>query len=152
MSEVSKFETSKPEPSESGVTLHTLQLQAPPDNVDAVHSLLETVWAHDLIVSGSDRLRFETALIELASNVLQHANTGAGVTCNLQLQISAEQIVATLRDSGASAVTGIPHAGMPDELAEGGRGLPLIHALVDELDYQRDGDINQWRIVRRLSA
>ena len=136
----------------SGVTLHTLQLQAPPDNVDAVHGLLETVWAHDVVVSASDRLRFETALIELASNVLQHANTGSGVTCNVQVQISAQQIVATLRDSGADAATGIPNAGMPDELAEGGRGLPLIHALVDEVDYQRDGNINQWRIVRRLSA
>ncbi|TFD48150.1 ATP-binding protein [Cryobacterium frigoriphilum] len=140
-------EHSKPE-----ATRHTLLLQAPPDNVDAVHALLETVWAHDVLVSAADRVRFETALIELASNVLQHTDTGSGVTCYLWVEISAEQIVATLRDSGAKGVAELPDSGMPDELAEGGRGLPLIHALVDELDYQRDGDMNEWRIVRRLSA
>ena len=140
-------EASKPE-----ATRHTLLLQAPPDNVDAVHTLLETVWAHDVLVSLADRVRFETALIELASNVLQHTDTGSGVTCYLWLEISAEQIVATLRDSGADGVGQLPDSGMPDELAESGRGLPLIHALVDELDYQRDGDMNEWRIVRRLSV
>lgn len=140
------------EPSKPEATRHTLLLQAPPDNVDAVHTLLETVWAHDVLVSLADRVRFETALIELASNVLQHTDTGSGVTCYLWLEISAEQIVATLRDSGADGVGQLPDSGMPDELAESGRGLPLIHALVDELDYQRDGDMNEWRIVRRLSV
>jgi serine/threonine-protein kinase RsbW len=37
---------------------------------------------------------------------------------------------------------------MPDELDESGRGIPFIQALVDTLEYRRDGEHNIWTIAR----
>ena len=41
---------------------------------------------------------------------------------------------------------------MPEELAESGRGIALIQALVDELEYVRSGSSNHWRISRSRTA
>lgn len=152
---------------------HTLTLISPPDDVNSVHALLETVWADAAHVSPTDRFSFETALIELASNVLRHADTGCGVTCGLRLEVSEDRIDARLIDTGAivtellaatdrptdapidteAALAGVLDTReMPDALCESGRGIALIQALVDELDYVRDGDVNHWHIVRTLRS
>jgi len=38
---------------------------------------------------------------------------------------------------------------MPAELAESGRGMALIQALVDDLHYERVGDRNLWSIEKK---
>lgn len=144
------------------VSTHTLTLTSPPDDVDAVHALLQTVWAHAAHVSATDRCSFETALIELASNVFRHADTGSGVTCGLRLEVSDVVLDARLTDTGPTAVelvaattpgaAGLDAREMPDELSESGRGIALIQALVDELEYTRDGKLNHWHIARRLRS
>ncbi|MBC7590774.1 MAG: hypothetical protein H7226_06980 [Salinibacterium sp.] len=82
------------------MSAHTLTLVSPPDDVNTVHALLETVWADAAHVSPTDRFSFETALIELASNVLRHGNSGSGVTCGLRLEVSDDRIDARLNDTG----------------------------------------------------
>ena len=154
------------------VSMHTLTLIAPPDNVNMVHALLETVWADAAHVSPTDRFSFETALIELTTNVLRHADLGDGVTCGLRLEVNHDCIDARLEDTGAPATElldtpldadgqlGTPldadaqlgTRSMPDELSESGRGIALIQALVDELDYRRDDNVNHWHIVRTLRS
>jgi serine/threonine-protein kinase RsbW len=37
---------------------------------------------------------------------------------------------------------------MPDEFDESGRGIPFILALVDSLDYRREGSRNVWTIEK----
>lgn len=130
--------------------VHTLSLVSPPDDVDAVHHLLESVWSSASHVSIRDRFSFETALIELASNVIRHAGGGAGVSCALTVEITHDSIVASLTDSGLAGNISLIVPQMPGELEESGRGLSLIHALVDEVDYDRSDDLNHWRISRRL--
>ncbi|MEA2634533.1 MAG: hypothetical protein QOH92_1300, partial [Chloroflexota bacterium] len=39
---------------------------------------------------------------------------------------------------------------MPDTESESGRGLPMARSLLDEMGYERDGDVNRWRLVKRL--
>lgn len=143
------------------MSVHTLQLCSPPDDVDRVHELLETVWTDAPGVSLTHRFSFETALIELVSNVLRHGDDGSGVTCSLCLQVSPLLLDATLRDDGIPITEGLvpsdqtsvdARVPMPEALAESGRGLPLIRALVDVLGYSRDGDYNEWHIVRRLDS
>jgi serine/threonine-protein kinase RsbW len=98
-------------------------------------------------------------VIELASNVLRHGDTGSGVTCGLRLEVSDDRIDARLSGTGGTAIDlladaaagrALQNRAMPDELSESGRGIALIQALVDELEYTRDGNVNRWHIVRTL--
>jgi serine/threonine-protein kinase RsbW len=128
----------------------TISMSAPPDDVDTVHALLETVWPNASAVSAIDRVSFETALIELTGNVIQHADAGSGVTCTLTVEIFDDRIEARLSDSGEPGFVHLASRTMPDDLAESGRGMALIEALVDELHYDRYDSANHWRISRNL--
>ena len=127
-------------------------LVAPPDDLNQVHELLLDVWRQAPEVPETDRVCFETALIELAANVLRHAAGYDGVTCRLSVDVTATAIEATLSDTGEPGHIDLALRPMPDTHAESGRGIPLIHALVDEVHYTRADDRNHWRIARRLTA
>jgi serine/threonine-protein kinase RsbW len=128
----------------------TLSMSAPPDDVDTVHALLESVWAHASTVPTTDRVSFATALIELTGNVIRHADAGLGVTCTLTIEIFDDRLEARLSDSGEPGGVQLASRDMPDDLAESGRGVPLIEALVDELHYERSESSNHWWISRKL--
>jgi len=94
-------------------------------------------------------MAFETALIELASNVIQHSETDSGVTCVLSIGVEADRLFARLSDTAdAGGITLAGHT-MPGDLAESGRGIALIQALVADLRYERVGDRNLWSFERK---
>jgi serine/threonine-protein kinase RsbW len=132
------------------VLRRTFALESPPDDVETVHALLASLWSESPQVTDGDRIRFETALIELAANVMTYAVPGGTVECTLVIEVTDARITAILTDSGLEADVPIADRAMPGELQEAGRGLALMHALVDELEYTRDGDLNRWRIARNL--
>jgi serine/threonine-protein kinase RsbW len=39
---------------------------------------------------------------------------------------------------------------MPHHESEDGRGLAMARSLLDDLGYERDGEVNRWRLVKRL--
>jgi serine/threonine-protein kinase RsbW len=39
---------------------------------------------------------------------------------------------------------------MPDATSETGRGLAMARSLLDELGYEREGEVNKWRLIKRL--
>ena len=125
-----------------------LVFSTPPDDVDAVHDFLETVWEANPEISEFDRMAFETALIELASNVIQHAAGDGGVTCVLSVSADENGLRASLADTADAGGIVLMNRDMPDELSESGRGIALIQALVDELHYERVDDKNVWTISR----
>jgi serine/threonine-protein kinase RsbW len=131
-------------------TDHTLTLMAPPDDVDVVHDLLATVWADYPGVSAIDRMSFETALIELAANVILHSRTDAGVQCDMTVAVVDGRIEARLSDTGLPGGVELASRSMPDEMSETGRGIPLIQALVDVVEYDHSDSRNHWRISRTL--
>lgn len=130
----------------------TLRLIAPPANVNDVHDFVEVELNRHPDLSDRDRMAFETALIELASNVIQHADadTGFGVACTLTLRVDSDSIVARLSDTAEDGGFKLVAHGLPkDDLAEAGRGIAFIQALVDDLCYKRVGDRNLWSITKR---
>ncbi|BDZ44827.1 ATP-binding protein [Naasia aerilata] len=129
---------------------HALTMSSPPDDVDTVHSMLSSVWEENSTVPAIDRFSFETALVELASNVMRHADPGSGISCRLAITVFPDRIEATLTDSGKPGDVQLVGRAMPDELSESGRGIPMIRALVDDLDYSREEGSNSWRISRHL--
>lgn len=131
---------------------HRAALQSPPDDVGAVHKLLKEVWAEGEEIGSADRLRFETALIELSGNVFEHAGGADGLTCWLEVTVGVDRLVAEMSDTGTALEGDVSPRAMPDELAESGRGIALLHALVDEVTYTRDGGLNRWHLMRMLQA
>lgn len=131
-------------------TTRSLVLTVPPRDLTAVHDLLSALWADLPDLEPLDRFAFETALVELAGNVLEHADGGAGLTCEIRVTAEDDALAALLQDTGRAADVDLGARAMPDPLAERGRGIPLVQRLVDDLEYERDGAVNRWRIARRL--
>lgn len=120
---------------------------ADPGCIDRIHHLVHHLWSELDDAAQSDRDRFETAVIEVAGNVVEHA--GPQVRLRLRLTAHPDRVEADLRDDGAGLeqpdVVGRP----VDRLAEHGRGIALARAAVDELAYERVEATNCWRIVQR---
>ncbi|MDO8338911.1 MAG: ATP-binding protein, partial [Microcella sp.] len=115
----------------------TLRITSPPDTVDTVHSALESVWAVVPDVHPTDRMSVETAVIELTANVIQYANRGNPVSFALTIVVYDDRIEATLSDGGEVDDVGLHDRGMPEPMAEHGRGIPMIQALVDSVEHRR---------------
>ena len=131
--------------------VHTVTLLAPPETLDRVHEMMDGIWIASPEISSEDQMSFETALIELMSNVFRHADSGKGITCTLTVRISEDAIDASISDTGESGDIKLTNTLMPDEFEESGRGFALIKALVHELSYERENEHNNWKITRRIS-
>ena len=130
---------------------NTLLFSAPPSDVDTVHDFLEGVWLDAPGIDETDRMAFETALIELASNVIQHADA-EGVTCVLSVETEDGQLRAQLSDTAETGGVRLVGVEMPDDLDESGRGIAFIQLLVDDLSYERADGRNIWSIVKRRTS
>jgi len=93
---------------------------------------------------------FETALGEIGGNVLTHGRPpGTERPIEYSLLLDGGTVVASLTDSGSPVHEHLARE-MPAHDVEAGRGIAMARALVDELGYERDGDVNRWRLVKRL--
>lgn len=134
-------------------TRRTLNWSAPPCDVNAVHNFLESIWQDFSEINEMDRMTFETAILELASNVIEHATTeDDGVACVLQVHAVNHTLRAELRDTADAGAFRLTARAMPSSDAESGRGIALIQAMVDDLKYERAGQFNVWTITKTLSS
>lgn len=125
--------------------------QAVAESIETVHILLDELWADAPFVPEMDRMTFATAVIEAASNIVQHARPefptpvelGVDIsvrTHSLRAEISAFGAIDPQLDTGAQ--------GMPGPEAESGRGLALIRALVSTVTFARQDGTNTWVLSR----
>jgi len=95
-------------------------------------------------------LRFETALGEIGSNVLTHGRpAGTKHPVDYRLKLVGGVVEASLTDFGAPVHEHLARQ-MPGHESEAGRGLAMARSLLDELGYEREGDLNRWRLVKKL--
>jgi serine/threonine-protein kinase RsbW len=126
-----------------------LETTASPASLDEVHDLFVQLWQSASDVAASDRNAFETAVAEVAANIIEHASRGEDVSMRLLLRAPDDRVEAQLEDLG------YPYDGEPsapptaDDLPESGHGLLIARALTDELVYERDGRVNRWFLLRR---
>lgn len=125
--------------------------QARPEAIDAVHSQLDALWDDASFVPEIDRMTFATAVVEAASNVVQHAVPESAVPVELGVDIWIRE--ASLRAKVSAFGAADPALGnadpeMPDEEAESGRGLALIRALVTTVTFLRQDGTNTWVLSR----
>ncbi|MFC4241973.1 ATP-binding protein [Gryllotalpicola reticulitermitis] len=120
-----------------------------PDQLDAVHTLLAQAAGEHPALDPMDVMLFETAIIEIANNVVEYGRPEGEVQWKFTIRVREDEIEAELDDTGQS-FTPAQGQGMPGEDAEGGRGLPIAEALLDQIEFTRMDDTNHWRMVRRL--
>lgn len=121
---------------------------AVPDSLDRLHLVLEDVRREHPEVDSSDLMMFETAIIEVHGNVVQHGKPEGQVVYVFELSVLPDRLTGFLATTGEEApdLSEIPE--LVDDLAESGRGMWLARAALDELDYERSGDRNTWRMVK----
>jgi anti-sigma regulatory factor (Ser/Thr protein kinase) len=147
------------------LVVEALAVPATAERLDDLHAALERFWraVDGALASPPDsgwRARFTTAVAEIAANIVRHAHPRgtAPTDMGVQLQAFPAYIEARLTDYGIPYVPKAPvEADISDTAdltgfpAEGGYGLALVRATVDDLDYSRTPQgQNQWRLVKRL--
>ena len=130
------------------MTERTLAFRTPPDDIELVHDLLDSLFGERADVGARDRMEFETALVELVSNVIQHAVSTTAVLCRLVVTVDDEALRAELVDTADPPGVDTGPREMPDAFAESGRGIALIQALVTVFDYERTSSRNLWSISK----
>ena len=124
---------------------------AVPESLNLLQDLLEEVGQEHPELASSDLMLFETAVIEVAGNVVEHGQPSGRVRWRFRLSVREDRLEATLSDSGEEYPGGAWGTVMPDAMEEDGRGLALATAVLDSLVYERAGDVNEWSMVRRLA-
>ncbi|HEY0186457.1 MAG TPA: ATP-binding protein [Cellulomonas sp.] len=122
---------------------------AEPALVEALHEAVERLWAAVPDVPPTDRMRFETAVVELATNIVRHTRPSGRrpVLACAELRAVGHALEATFEDDGVALDVDLAPP-EPDDLAMSGRGLLLIQRAVDSLSFNRVGDRNVWQIAR----
>jgi serine/threonine-protein kinase RsbW len=94
---------------------------------------------------------FEVALAEIGANVLRYAlpEGSAEPLVEYELRLGGESLTALLTDWGPPLHNRITRP-MPVQSNEAGRGLAIARKALDELAYERKGEVNTWRLVKRL--
>lgn len=121
------------------------------DAIDSVHDGLDGLWKDAPFVQDVDQMTFTTAVIESASNIVQHAEpVTAQKPVELGVDISVQPTLLRARVSAfhAKPPFGPMEPGTPDDDSESGRGLALIQALVTTVTFERQDGTNTWVLTR----
>ncbi len=130
----------------------SFRLHCPPDSVDTVQDALATVWGYVPDLSAADQMAAELAIVELAANVVQHANMGDPIDFTLTVVVYDDRIETTVTDEGRVDHVDLRERAMPDGDAERGRGIPIMQSLADSLEHRRIDGLNHWTVVRGRQA
>jgi serine/threonine-protein kinase RsbW len=130
---------------------HLLEI---PAEVRALHQtrLFVDAIARQAGLDEADRAAFELAITEVVSNAIRHGSPrGPQDRVTVRIRDEESRIVATICDAGVGFVPERITLPDPHTFADHGRGLYLIHALVDEVEYTR-GDGTTVRLVKKKKA
>ena len=109
-----------------------LELGNRPENVLLVRETLTGV-AESVGLDGGDPSDVRTAVTEACNNVVLHAYPGGGGPLEVDVDVSPGSLTVVVRDHGVGIGARAP--GRPDDVAEGGIGLPVIEALSHTVEF-----------------
>ena len=120
--------------------------------LDAIHDLMDRLWVDQQEVAETDQMMFTTAVLEVANNIVTHNGARSGVSISLALTAGPTRLCAEFCDDGSPAEVNLETAALPADLAESGRGLAMARMALDEFSYEREKDLNRWRLSRHRSV
>jgi serine/threonine-protein kinase RsbW len=131
---------------------YSLRGLALPESLELLHTLLVRVRADYPEIDEVDLSKFETAIVEIHGNVIEHGSPRGRVVYAFELRVHDDRLVGILADTGTAVPDLSEFDELPDEMAESGRGLWLAKATLDDLEYIRAGGRNTWKMTRLRSA
>jgi anti-sigma regulatory factor (Ser/Thr protein kinase) len=141
----------------------SVTLPATAERLAEVYATLARFWAalqasHPSPPDGTWRAYFDTAVGEIVANIVRYAYAASSDgEVSIALRGFGDRVEATLQDRGVpytGASIGSAHVACDEvdalDLPEGGWGLAMTLAAVDELRYTREADVNFWRLLKKL--
>lgn len=128
---------------------------AQPNVVDALQDEFARIWPRATEIRSEDRMPFELAVVEIASNVVQHAHATEGSVLELavELEIRRHVLLARLYEINAEPVPDVlGEEHLPPPEAEHGRGLGMVRQLVTTVTCERQQGTNVWTLSRTPDA
>lgn len=132
--------------SEAGRTA-TLEGAADLKFVEATLDALDRLLAAEPGVGADDRMLFQLAVSEVATNIAEHGQPPGSVRVSVTIDIDPDRLCATFVDSAQPASIVLADAAMPSAEQESGRGVALALMSLDEFTHERAGG-NVWRLRR----
>lgn len=90
----------------------------------------------------------ELALVEACNNLITH-NSHISEPIAIHAQVTHFDLTITIRDTTAGFEWPTPPT-LPEPTAERGRGIYMMHALMTQVEYTRNGSHNELRLRRAL--
>ena len=140
-----------------------IAVPAVPQRLEDLHQALARLWREVDRVwprppDAMWRAQFSTGVGEIGANIMKYAypSDTPGMLA-FRLRVFDHSIEACLSDTGRAfegeIVAAAPEPADPLLLADGGRGIPLAKAAVDDLTYERSpGGTNRWCLTKRSAA
>jgi serine/threonine-protein kinase RsbW len=123
-----------------------------PESIDLVQNAFETWWTSLGDDSLETRFSFETAIVEIAANVIEHSRRSEadlGRRFTLELSATDDRLTAVFHDNGMPSEIDLSAVSMADLEDENGRGLALALLSLESLDYRHEDGRNVWTLVCR---
>jgi serine/threonine-protein kinase RsbW len=123
------------------------------ESVDTVQEAFASWWDGLGDLAMTTRFSFETAVIEIATNIVEHTRRNDrdhGRRFTLALDATDTELTAVFTDNGMPADIDLSAVTMADIDDESGRGLALALATLDSLDYRHESGRNIWTLVCKL--
>lgn len=120
-----------------------------PDTLDDLQCCLDDFWLSCGNVPEDIRTQVATAVAEVGANIIEHAARGASVPMRMELQLLPGEVHIDFHDQGVAADIDLANPAMPSELAQRGRGLALVAAVMNRVSYVRDDTGNHWTLVSK---
>ena len=133
----------------------TLSIDSTLDDVFLVGMVVNTLCA-DVPLIEDLVYQTELAVVEAVNNAIEHGYGGAaGHRVDVQVTVEAHRLTFAVIDRGRPLDWEAVRARgeqppVIDDLAEGGRGLFIMQAVMDEVRYERVGETNVLTLVRAL--
>jgi serine/threonine-protein kinase RsbW len=130
----------------------TLTLASRLEETDRIAAAVRQACIHARL-SAEASADLELAAVEAANNIVIHGYGGnAAQTYTARIAADLTGVRVLLTDQGAAIPPDVlAHEGMPDWDSESGRGLAIIRACVDELDYDSTCGANRLLLVKHGS-
>ncbi len=128
----------------------TFEVPATAESLDEVQDRFGAWWDGLGIDDVAQRFKLETALAEIAANIVEHTRRNdqeAGRRYTVHLEATDHELTAVLTDNGRPADVDLAAVTMADVDEENGRGLALAIAALDRLEHRHEHGRNVWTLV-----